>query len=552
MLKVPPWRGLSRVEGRAPSLRGPAFIRSSRVAPLPLPVPRARCMSRVHGAALYGVDGVAVEVEVRISSLLPRIDIVGLPEAAVRESASRVRAAVGSIGAAFPDRRVTVSLAPASLRKSGAGLDLPIAIGILAAAGALGDASLDGLALLGELALDGRLRPVRGALALALAVRDAGCRRLIVPAGSAAEAALAPDLEVLCSEDLAAVVEHLREGTPLARAVPADLAAAPTALPDLCEVRGQERAKAALEVAAAGGHALLLRGAPGCGKTMLARRMRSLLPALDFDDALEVTRIHGAAGLHQGPGAARRRAPVSRPPPHGEHGRPARRRQSSPAGGDLARAPRRALPRRAARVRPAHARGPAPGARAATCRRVARALDLRLPGRFPAGRRREPLPLRLAAQRPARLPLRRRRARALPRAPLGPPARPHRSARARAGRALERARLREPGAEQRRGARARRGRPPAPARARKRSRLPAERRHPGRLPRRDRRGDARRARACSAARSTSSRSPPAPRAACSRSRARSRISPARRRWARAAVAEALAFRGDPEGCGPLR
>ncbi len=270
-------------------------------------------MSRVHGAALFGVDGVAVEVEVRISSLLPRVDIVGLPEAAVRESASRVRAAVGSIGAAFPDRRVTVSLAPASLRKSGAGLDLPIAIAILGASGALGDANLDGLALLGELALDGRLRPVRGALALALAVRDAGCRRLIVPAGSAAEAALTPDLEVLYSEDLAAVVEHLREGAPLARGVPGDPAATPAGLPDLREVRGQERAKAALEVAAAGGHALLLRGAPGCGKTMLAQRMRSLLPALEFDAALEVTRIHGAAGLirNQAPLAVERpfRAP---------------------------------------------------------------------------------------------------------------------------------------------------------------------------------------------------------------------------------------------------
>ena len=240
----------------------------------------------------------AVEVEVRISSLLPRVDIVGLPEAAVRESASRVRAAVGSIGAAFPDRRVTVSLAPASLRKSGAGLDLPIAIGILGASGALGDASLDGLALLGELALDGRLRPVRGALALALAVRDAGCRRLIVPAGERRRGGPhAGSRGAVQRRISAAVVEHLREGTPLARGVPADLAAAPAGLPDLREVRGQERAKAALEVAAAGGHALLLRGAPGCGKTMLAQRLRSLLPALEFDDALEVTRIHGAAGL---------------------------------------------------------------------------------------------------------------------------------------------------------------------------------------------------------------------------------------------------------------
>ena len=185
-------------------------------------------MSRVHGAALFGVEGVAVEVEVRISSLLPRVDIVGLPEAAVRESAARVRAAVGAIGADFPDRRVTVSLAPASLRKSGAGLDLPIAIGILAAAGALGDASLDGLALLGELALDGRLRPVRGALALALAVRDAGCRRLIVPLGSAAEAALAPDLEVLVRRGpRGGGAAPARGGAASPRAVPADLTAEP-------------------------------------------------------------------------------------------------------------------------------------------------------------------------------------------------------------------------------------------------------------------------------------------------------------------------------------
>jgi magnesium chelatase family protein len=254
-------------------------------------------MSRVQGAALYGVEGVAVEVEVRISSQLPRIDIVGLPEAAVRESAARVRAAVGSIGVSFPQQRVTVSLAPASLRKSGAGLDLPIAIGILGAAGALGDACFEGLALLGELALDGRLRPVRGALAMALAVRDAGCGRLIVPPASAAEAALAPELEVLCGEGLAEVALHLREQAPLRRAAPADLAAEPAALPDLAEVRGQERAKAALELAAAGGHALLLQGAPGCGKTMLAQRLRSLLPPLGFDEALEVTRVHGAAGL---------------------------------------------------------------------------------------------------------------------------------------------------------------------------------------------------------------------------------------------------------------
>jgi magnesium chelatase family protein len=253
-------------------------------------------MSRVFGAALRGVDGVPVEVEVRISSQLPRIEIVGLPEAAVRESASRVRAAIASIGRSFPDRRVTVNLAPAGLRKSGAGLDLPIAVGILAAAGGIEESSLRGLALVGELALDGRLRPVRGALALTLATREAGCRSVIVPTGNGAEAGLTPGLEVRTAGDLRAIVEHLLGGEPLPIATADRRGAAAAAAPDLADVRGQEGAKRALEVAAAGGHAVLLQGAPGAGKTMLARRLRGILPALDFDESLEVTRIHGAAG----------------------------------------------------------------------------------------------------------------------------------------------------------------------------------------------------------------------------------------------------------------
>jgi magnesium chelatase family protein len=254
-------------------------------------------LSRVLGAALLGVDGVSVEVEVRISSLLPRVDVVGLPGAAVRESAARVRAAIGASGLPFPDRRVTVNLAPAELRKSGAGLDLPIAVGILAAAGQLPGERLAGLGLLGELALDGRLRPLRGALALCLAARDAGCRRVVVPACSAAEAALAPGVEVLAAGDLAAVAEHLRGGARLQTATRATAPAPAGPHPDLRDVRGQAHAKRALEVAAAGGHALLLSGAPGCGKTLLARRLPGLLPPLDFEEALEATRIHGAAGL---------------------------------------------------------------------------------------------------------------------------------------------------------------------------------------------------------------------------------------------------------------
>ncbi len=256
-------------------------------------------MSAVFGAALIGVDGVAVEVEVRISSQLPRVDIVGLPEAAVRESAARVRAAIQSVGLAFPKDRVTVNLAPAGLRKGGAGLDLAIAIGILARSGELEAEGVAATAFLGELALDGRLRPVRGALALVLAARDAGCRRVIVPATCAAEAGLAPDVEVLPAPDLRAVVRHVQTGAGLAAAAACASGLdtdASARVPDLADVRGQERAKRALEIAAAGGHSLLLVGPPGSGKTMLAQRLPGLLPPLTFEEALEATRIHGVAG----------------------------------------------------------------------------------------------------------------------------------------------------------------------------------------------------------------------------------------------------------------
>jgi magnesium chelatase family protein len=268
-------------------------------------------VSRVRTAALVGVDGVPVEVEVRISSQLPRVEIVGLPEAAVRESAARVRAALAAAGERFPDRRITVHLAPAELRKSGAALDLPIAVALLAAAGQIEPGALDGIALVGELALDGRLRPVRGALALALAVRDAGCAVLIAPRANAPEAALADRIDVRAAGDLVAVLAHLRGGDALPASPPAPPGAAEPMLPDLAEVRGQELAKRGLEIAAAGGHGALLVGAPGAGKTMLARRLPGFLPALTRDESIEVARIHGSIAPLDAPLAAQRpfRAP---------------------------------------------------------------------------------------------------------------------------------------------------------------------------------------------------------------------------------------------------
>jgi magnesium chelatase family protein len=265
-------------------------------------------MTRVSTATVVGVTGVPVEVEVRISSQLPCVDVVGLPEAAVRESISRIRGAIAATGLPFPDRRVTVNLAPAELRKHGAGLDLPIAIAILAAAGTLPEAAWAGRAFLGELALDGRLRATRGTLAALLALRGS-VREVVVPAAVAHRACHAPDLEVRVAEDLRAVIDHLHdlERLPVAEQTAA-AARGPLERgggaedgnrePEAClsEIRGQALAKRALEVAAAGGHGLLLTGPPGTGKTLLARRLPGLLPPLADDERLEAFCILDAAG----------------------------------------------------------------------------------------------------------------------------------------------------------------------------------------------------------------------------------------------------------------
>ena len=250
----------------------------------------------VHTGTLVGVDSVPVEVEVDLVRRLPGMVIVGLPGGAVRESAERVRSALTEAGQEFPRKRVVVNLAPADLRKAGTGFDLPIAVGILAASGQVPAGPLADTAFAGEVSLEGRLRRVRGALPLALMARARGLRRLVLPRGDAAEAAVVPGLEVLGAPDLQAVARWMRGEGGL---TPPDPAAPPAEdpPPDLAEVRGQARARRALEVAAAGGHNLLMVGAPGCGKTMLAARMPGILPSLAFDEAVDITRVHSAAGL---------------------------------------------------------------------------------------------------------------------------------------------------------------------------------------------------------------------------------------------------------------
>ncbi len=254
-------------------------------------------LARCSGAALRGLEAVEVSVEVDIAPGLPGLQLVGLPDAAVQEARERVRAAIRNSGLKVPLTRVVVSLAPADLRKAGPSFDLPIALGLLVASGQLAPEQLQGIWSAAELGLDGRLRPIRGVLALAMAARSAAARGLVVPAANAAEAALVEGLAVWGAEDLGEVLAVLRNPAQAHRAS-AVIAPLPCLSgPDLVDVRGQPHGRRALEIAAAGGHHLLLVGSAGSGKTMLARRLPGLLPPLEAAEALELTRLHSVAGL---------------------------------------------------------------------------------------------------------------------------------------------------------------------------------------------------------------------------------------------------------------
>ncbi|HOM68124.1 MAG TPA: magnesium chelatase domain-containing protein, partial [Brevefilum fermentans] len=246
-------------------------------------------LARVYSCAVIGLDGVVVEVEVDTGGGLPKMVIVGLPDTAVQESRERVQSAVKNAGFYYPRRRVTVNLAPASVRKEGPAYDLPIAVGVLIATNQLDPQTVENTLIIGELSLDGGVRHVKGVLPMAALARQAGYRTVVVPEVDAPEAALIPGITVIPAPTLNALFDHLRGDALLSPAVPPEHDPEEILVDtDFSEIKGQEHVKRALEVAAAGGHNLLMIGPPGSGKTLMARALPSILPAMTIDEELDV------------------------------------------------------------------------------------------------------------------------------------------------------------------------------------------------------------------------------------------------------------------------
>ncbi len=252
--------------------------------------------SSIKSFGVSGVGGYGVAVEVYISNGLPGFDIVGLPDAAVKEASVRVRAAIKNNGFRFPVSRLTINLAPADKKKAGTVYDLPILIGILTASGDIKNPG-DDCAFFGELSLSGEVRPVIGALPMALCAGREGIKRLFVPAENAAEAAFADGVEVYGVRTVAELMAHLKGEAPLSPTLPPDIRGQEDIIPDFSDVKGQENVKRALEIAAAGGHNILIVGPPGAGKSMLAKRLPGILPDMSRSEMIEITEIHSVAGL---------------------------------------------------------------------------------------------------------------------------------------------------------------------------------------------------------------------------------------------------------------